>query len=191
MKHFGTQSFETERLICRRFIPEDYEDMFRNWAADPDIQNEYGEPVYSSIPEVKALLTQYINSYQKPEFYRWAIVERSSSQNIGQIAFCRVYSDCQTAEIEYCIGKSFWGNGYAGEALAGLIDHTFRNTDFLKLEAYHRSENIKSGKVLQKSPIHITDTVERFVREKALPVGEVCYCINRDNYAGIVNHDLM
>lgn len=185
MQHFGTKKFETARLICRRFIKEDYEDMFKNWASNPNIQFEYGEPVYSTISQVKDLLSQYVDSYQNLDFYRWAIVEKSSNENIGQIAFCRVYSDCKTAEIEYCIGEPFWGNGYAGEALAGLIDFTFRNTDFLKLEAYYRSENIKSGKVLEKSQMHITDTVERFVREKTLPIGEVCYCINGDDYLAL------
>ncbi|MCH5348693.1 MAG: GNAT family N-acetyltransferase [Oscillospiraceae bacterium] len=179
MQHTGTKSFETERLICRPFIAEDYEDMFRNWAADPKIQIEYGEPVYSTVQEVKKLLARYIDGYKNPDFYRWAIVERSSGENIGQIAFCKVYSDCRTAEIEYCIGQSFWGKGYAGEALSGLIDFTFKNTDFIKLEAYHRIENIKSGRVLEKSPMHVTDTVERFVRENVLPEGEVCYCINK------------
>ena len=179
MKHFGTKTFETERLICRPFVSEDCEDMFRNWASDPKIQIEYGEPVYSTVPEVKKLLAKYIDGYKSPDFYRWAIVEKSSGENIGQIAFCKVYSDCRTAEIEYCIGQRFWGNGYAGEALSGLIDFTFKNTDFLKLEAYHRSENVKSGRVLEKSSMHVTDTVERFVRENTLPEGEVCYCINK------------
>lgn len=182
MQHFGTKSFETARLICRRFMPDDCNDMLKNWVANPNIQLEYGEPVYTTIPEVNQLLTEYLDGYQRSDFYRWAIVEKSSGENIGQIAFCRVYSDCQAAEIEYCIGEAFWGNGYAGEALNGLINFTFRNTDFLKLEAYHRSENIKSGKVLKKSPMHITDKVERFVREKTSPEGEVCYCISKDDY---------
>lgn len=182
MQHKGTITFETSRLICRQFIYTDYEDMFRNWAADPKIQYEYGEPVYTDIPQVKGLLAKYIEGYKYPDFYRWAIIEKKSNQNIGQIAFCKVYSDCNTAEIEYCIGEKFWGNGYAGEALTGLIELIFGNTEFLRLEAYHRIENEKSGRVLEKSKMHTTDTVERFIREQKLPVGEVCYCIERDRY---------
>ena len=179
MIHVGTIEFETERLICRRFSLEDCEDMLNNWIANPNIQFEYGEPVYTTVSQVKEILTKYIDGYRNPDFYRWAIVEKKSNKNIGQIAFCKVYSDCQTAEIEYCIGEPFWGNGYAGEALTGLIDFTFKNTDFLKLEAYHRAENIKSGRVLEKSAMHVTDTVERFIRENTLPHGEVCYCISK------------
>lgn len=182
MFHTGTKLFETDRLLCRPFISDDYSDMLKNWIANPNIQFEYGEPVYTTVTEVKELLEKYVGSYKNPDFYRWAIIEKKSSKNIGQIAFCKVYSDCGTAEIEYCIGENFWGNGYAGEALAGVIDFTFKNTDFIKLEAYHRIENDKSGKVLAKSPMHVTDNVERFKRENVSPYGEVCYCITKDDY---------
>ncbi|MBP1546270.1 MAG: GNAT family N-acetyltransferase [Oscillospiraceae bacterium] len=180
MRHVGTQRFETARLVCRRFVYDDCNDMLTNWASDPDVQSEYGEPVYENVSQVKELLNRYIDGYQRQDYYRWAIIEKCSNSNIGQIAFCRVYSDCETAEIEYCIGKRFWGKGYAGEALAGLIDLAFHNMDFNKLEAYHRSENIRSGRVLEKSPMHITDNVERFLRNGSVSVGEVCYSIERD-----------
>lgn len=154
--------------------------MLRNWAADPDIQNEYGEPVYSDITQVSELLREYTAGEKSR--YRWAVIERSSGENIGQIAFCKLWEDCRTAEIEYCIGKRFWGKGYAGEALAGLIRYAFENTGFERLEAYHRAENLKSGRVLEKSAMHKTDTVQRFVREGVIPDGEVCYCIERYEY---------
>lgn len=70
MRYSGTETFETARLICRRFLPGDYKDMLRNWAADPKIQLEYGEPVYSTEEEVKALLKKYIDGYEKPDIYR-------------------------------------------------------------------------------------------------------------------------
>ncbi len=179
MIHTGTQTFETERLLCRPFLPADYGDMLANWAADPDVQAEYGEPVYTTLTEVKTLLSKYLAQQRQPDCYRWAIVEKVSNQNIGQIAFCRVYSDSATAEIEYCIGKAFWGRGYATEALCALIHHAWTKTHFTRLEAYHRAENVRSGRVLQKSSMHQTDTVERFAREGITPEGEICYCIEK------------
>ena len=90
MKHIGTISFETSRLICRRFSYEDCGDVFENWASNPNIQFEYGEPVYSDVSQVKDLLTKYIEGYRNLDYYRWAIIEKKSSHNIGQIAFCKV-----------------------------------------------------------------------------------------------------
>ena len=172
--------FETERLICRPFSMSDAEDMLRNWASDADIQTEYGEPVYTDIVQVNGLLREYTEGVKS--HYRWAVVEKASGENIGQIAFCKVWNDCLTAEIEYCIGKRFWGRGYAGEALSALVRYAFENTDFVKLEAYHRAENTKSGRVLEKSSMHKTDTVQRFVHEGVVPAGEVCYCITKNDY---------
>ena len=179
MRHTGTQPFETARLLCRRFGPEDCESMFANWASSPRVQPEYGEPVYETAEAVRGLLTQYLAGYAQPDFYRWAIEEKASGQNIGMIAFCKVWDDCKTAEIEYCIGADFWGHGYAGEALGAVIEWTFAQTGFTKLEAYHRAANPKSGRVLQKSVMHRTQTVERFRRAGGTPDGEVCYCIEK------------
>lgn len=33
MKHCGTQRLETERLILRRFVREDADAMYKNWAS--------------------------------------------------------------------------------------------------------------------------------------------------------------
>ena len=116
MTHVGTIPFETARLYCRPFQPGDAPDMLKNWAANPNIQPEYGEPVYADAAQVSALLANYLAAYANPDVYRWAIVEKQSGENIGQIAFCKVWSDCAAAEIEYCIGEPFWGRGYAGDS---------------------------------------------------------------------------
>ncbi|NLT10332.1 MAG: GNAT family N-acetyltransferase [Ruminococcus sp.] len=179
MLHSGTFEIDTDTLLLRRFRMSDRDDMLRNWIADPAVQHEYGEPIYATPEEADALLRKWTSAYERPDFYRWAVIEKKSGMNIGQIAFCRVYDDCRTAEIEYCIGSSFWGNGYAGTALSAVIKEVFRRTDFQRLEAYHRAENLKSGRVLEKSDMHITDTVERFRRAGEEPEGEICYCIER------------
>lgn len=177
MKHTGTHRIDTQRLILRPFTADDLDDMLQNWAADPKIQLEYGEPVYRTRAEAQVLLQKYLDGYARQDFYRWAIIERESMKNIGQIAFCKVWDDCETAELEYCIGAAFWGKGYAGEALSAVIADSFARTEFRRLEAYHRAENRKSGRVLEKSAMQITETVERFRRAGEIPSGEVCYCI--------------
>lgn len=185
MKHCGTQTIQTPRLILRRFVPEDSVCILRFWAADPQVQQEYGEPVYETLEAVRGLLRTYLAGYAQLDFYRWAVILRETNQNIGQIAFCKVWSDCATAEIEYCIGADFWGNGYAGEALDHVIAWTFLYAGFVKLEAYHRAANLKSGRVLQKSVMHRTENIERFRRAGESPEGEICYCIEKERYAEI------
>ena len=37
MRHTGTQTIATERLTLRRFTIEDAENMYYNWASDPEV----------------------------------------------------------------------------------------------------------------------------------------------------------
>ena len=179
MKHCGTGIIETPRLTLRPFALSDAADLLELWIADEAVQSEYGEPLYETPEAVEALLQRWIAGYQSPAFYRWAMIEEETGRCIGQIAFCRVYEDCRAAEIEYCVSRSRWGRGYAGEALQAVFDHIFAHTDFAWLEAYHRAENTRSGRVLEKSAMTVTDTVERFRRAGETPEGEICYRMDR------------
>lgn len=170
---------KTERLRLEQFTGTDKEiyDMLKNWISDPAVQTEYGEPIYDTFQSVKELVEKY-----QAEPYRWAVWERKSGECIGQIAFCKVWDEIRAAEIEYCIGQSFQGNGYAGEALKAVIDYAFTQTGFQRLEAFHRKANPRSGKVLMKSSMHPTDTVERFRRQGLQPENEICYCIRASEW---------
>lgn len=76
LTHIGTDTIETERLILRKFKISDDEAMLKYWIADKKIQSLYSEPVYTTKAEVDELLKKYINSYQKNDYYRWAIIEK-------------------------------------------------------------------------------------------------------------------
>jgi len=182
-KHIGTQTIETERLVLRKFKYDDEDDMYKNWASNPKIQLEYGEPVYSSKEQVRALLDKWILNYCDNGFYRWAIILKESNVNIGQIAFCRVYEEVATVEIEYCIGEDYWGNRYALEALSAVIKYMLFNSDFKKLEAFHRKANPKSGRVLEKTVMKRVPIVRRFELSGKNPEGETCYAITKEEYS--------
>jgi len=70
LKHQGSKTIETERLIIRQFQFTDDNDMLANWINDPDIQSMISEPVYATQQEVTSLLEQYISSYERPDYYR-------------------------------------------------------------------------------------------------------------------------
>lgn len=53
-------------------------------------------------------------------------------------------------EIGYWIGAPFWGNGYATEAVRGLIDHAFGARGHAMLNAGARVSNPASRRVLEK-----------------------------------------
>ena len=49
MNKTGTQKIETKRLVLRPFQIEDAEDMFNNWASDPEVTRFLTWPQHSSL----------------------------------------------------------------------------------------------------------------------------------------------
>lgn len=150
LAHCGTQEIETNRLILRPFRYSDDDDMIKYWISDPKIQSLYSEPIYSTKSEVKELLDQYISSYQKDDYYRWAIIEKQSQSCIGQIAIFLVDNKNHFCEIEYCIGSRFQRNGFASEATKVIINFGFSSVNFHKIQLCHKDNNIASKGVIQK-----------------------------------------
>ena len=79
LTHFGTKTIKTERLILRKFEYSDNEAMRKYWISDENIQSMYAEPVYTTEEEVKELLDKYIGSYEKQDYYRWAIADKETN----------------------------------------------------------------------------------------------------------------
>lgn len=132
LTHIGTKTIETKRLILRRFEYTDDDAMLKYWVADEKIQSLYSEPIYPTKKEVKELLDKYIGSYEKNDYYRWAIIEKISNECIGQIAYFLVDSKNHFAEIEYCIGSDFQCKGFATEAAKAIISYGFNSMNLQK-----------------------------------------------------------
>ena len=74
MRHCGTQRMESERLILRPFSVDDAGAMYKNWAADPEVTKFLTWPPHEDADASKAVLTEWVDSYAKKDFYQWAIV---------------------------------------------------------------------------------------------------------------------
>ena len=151
MKHCGTQKIETQRLILRRFISEDYLPMYNNWASDPDVSKFLTWPTHTDTDVSRNVVNDWVNSYEKDNYYQWAITLKGAENNpFGSISVVFTDENTLTFEIGYCIGKKYWHQGITSEALAAVIDFLFENTDVNRIEAIHDINNPNSGKVMQK-----------------------------------------
>jgi ribosomal-protein-alanine N-acetyltransferase len=166
LTHAGTQRIETQRLILRRFESTDVKSVYENWMSDPVVQNNYGEKACDTAEQVQQVLDTWMSMYCSKEFYRWSVVLKETGESIGQIAFYIVDSKNQRVDAEYCIGQAHWGNGYASEALKAVIEYAFVQVNFNRVQAFHRSKNISSGKVLQKAGMKCEGTMKQYLIHK-------------------------
>ncbi len=172
----------TPRLILRKFTMQDASDMLQNWLNDQSVQSMLEYPVYSTLSDVKNLISTWLKRHEEESIYRWAIIEKSSNSCIGMIGYCRVFHYCKTAELECCLGRKYWGSHYANEALEAVINFTFNHTIFNKLEAYHVLSNKKSESVLQKSSMKLTDNIQRHIEQGETPTDKKCYAITKEEF---------
>ncbi|MBR3267551.1 MAG: GNAT family N-acetyltransferase [Oscillospiraceae bacterium] len=180
--HNGTQTIETERLVLRRFAYSDSADMLKNWAADEKIQSMYSEPVYETEEAVRGLLDKYIGSYEKDDYYRWAVIEKESGECIGQIAYFLVDSKNHFAEIEYCIGSAFQCRGYATEATKAVIAFGFDKINLHKVQICTKTINKPSKRVIEKCGFTYEGTLRDYFCMKGEYVGRLYFSILRSEY---------
>ena len=178
--HVGTERIETERLILRKFEYADDENMLKYWISDPQIQSLYGEPVYSTKKEVKELLDKYISSYEKSDYYRWAIILKETDECIGQIAYFLVDNNNQFAEIEYCVGSLFQRKSLATEATKAVIKYGFDKMNLHKVQISHKSINIPSRKVIEKCGFVYEGTLRDFFYQDGKYIDRLYYSILKD-----------
>ena len=182
LTHSGTMQIETERLILRKFDYTDDENMLKYWTSDPAVQSMYAEPVYTTKPEVKELLDKYIGAYEKNDYYRWAILLKETGECIGQIAYFLVDNNNNFAEIEYCIGSSFQRKGLATEATKAIIKYGFDKMNLHKIQISHKSINIPSRKVIEKSGFVYEGTLRDFFYVDGQYVDRLYYSILKEEF---------
>ena len=82
MKRTGTKRLETGRLILRRFTVGDAEDMYRNWASDPEVTKYLTWPVHPHEEATRMLLNDWTAQYEKGNYFNWAMEYRENGLGI-------------------------------------------------------------------------------------------------------------
>lgn len=150
MRHCGTKTIETDRLILRQFRMDDKTSMYNNWASDPNVTKYLTWPPHASEDITAMLLENWIKNYESEDTYNWAIAIKETGELIGNISVVDKKEHVKEAQLGYCMGKAYWGNGYMPEAAKAVVDYLFFESDFKRICAGHDINNPKSGRVMEK-----------------------------------------
>lgn len=164
MNHLGTKKIETARLILRPFVMADAEPMCRNWASDPEVTKFLSWPPYKSVDTAHAILAEWTKQYSDNSFYQWAIELKELGEPIGSISVVNQDERVDMAEIGFCIGKAWWGQGIMTEALKAVVDFLFDEVSAQRIEAGHDPNNPASGAVQHKCGLKYEGTLRRSIR---------------------------
>ena len=181
MNKTGTRTIETPRLLLRRFTIEDADDMYENWASDPEVTRYLTWPTHASVEISKELLKDWVAQYENGACFNWAIELKSSGRVIGNISVVHMDEDIGEAVIGYCMGRPWWGQGIMPEALTAVMDYLFDTAGMNRVSAYHDSNNPKSGRVMQKAGMKWEGTLRAAARNNQGICDKVLYSVIRSD----------
>ncbi len=183
MKHIGTQTIETPRLLLRRFAVDDADAVFKNWANDPAVTEFLCWPTHTSVEASKKVVEElWVSNYHMDNFYQWAIVLKELGEPIGSIGSVAHKDETQMVHIGYCIGKKWWHKGIMSEALAALIEYFFEKVGVNRIESRHDPNNPNSGEVMKKCGLIYEGTLRQADTNNKGLVDASMYAILREDY---------
>ena len=189
MNQAGTQRLETHRLILRRFRIEDAEDMFRNWASDPEVTKYLTWPAHPNIDVTRMVLGDWIARYDDGRFYNWAIEMKDIGSVIGNISVVRLEEAIGETEIGYCLGQDFRGRGIMPEALRAVLDYLFDTAGAERIMAGHDTENPASGRVMEKAGMRPEGVRRHGGRNNRGICDVACYALLREDRESVLRRD--
>lgn len=162
MEHKGTVTLKTDRLVLRRFTPEDAPAMFANWCNDEEVTRFMTWPPHGNISVTENVLKDWVESYEKPDYYNWVItLNEVPAEPVGSISITKLDERVGTAETGYCLGRAYWHKGLMTEALGAVIDFMFDEVGVNKIVAYHDPRNPHSGGVMKKCGMKYEGTLRQ------------------------------
>ena len=141
---------ETERLILRDFVPEDWAAILA-YQSDPRYLRYYAWTDRTE-EEVRAFLQIFLERQQAhPRLkFQLAITLRENGQLIGNCGIRKDYAEARVADIGYELAPDYWGQGYATEAAGAIIAFGFEELKLHRIWADCVAENVASARVLEK-----------------------------------------
>ena len=138
----------SKRLILRYLNVKDTHDIFININHDKDVLEYFIDKYVEEESEMT--LNKTIEFCKENHRYLFAIELAETHEVIGMILQCstpdRVFT---TSEIGFAIGKKYWSNGYATEALETVMSYLF-SIGVHKIVVSHIVGNIASKRVIEK-----------------------------------------
>ncbi len=151
---------ETDRLYLRDLNKSDLRDL-GELCFDTKVTKYLDYIRFKNITEVRTWLNDKIfyNQENPRHSFNLAIIDKLSSAFLGWIGIGEP-SDQSSCDLDFgfAIKLKYWRKGYASEALAAIIDYSFKNLPVHVICGECNKGNVASNKVMQKVGLRLTKT---------------------------------
>lgn len=139
----------TKRLILRKISLNDAQTLFKYWS-DPQVTQYLNLNTFKNIEQSLKMIGLLNSLYTKGKGIRWAIALKKNNIVIGTCGYNSWIKKSSRGEIGYELGREYWGNGYATEAVQKIIEYGFKTMNLNRIEAFTVPEAVSSVHLLEK-----------------------------------------
>ena len=166
LKNIMKMVLETDRLFLREYVEDDAEALFR-LNSDPEVSRFTPNGRLLNVEQAREILLAHpIADYRKYGFGRWACILKSTGEQIG-FAGLKYLEEFGEVEIGYRLMRAQWGFGFATEAAIAAVRFGFADLALKHIIGLVMPENIASVRVLEKTGLRLSGTVQYRTREFA------------------------
>lgn len=153
-------SISTHRLILRKPRLSDANNIFDNYASDPEVARYVTWRPHRDANETAIFREVALARWHSGEEYSWGITFPKEDRVVGMIA-CRVRG--HAADIGYVIARKYWGQGLVAEAAQAVVDWAFTNDSIYRVWAVCDVENKASALVMEKVGMQREGILRRYI----------------------------
>jgi ribosomal-protein-alanine N-acetyltransferase len=150
-----TPTLTTARLDLRPFTASDVEPLYL-LLQEPDVLRYFPNPSTPPRDRVERIVTHILAHWQEHGFGWWAVHERSRPHLLGWCGLTFLPETGET-EVAYCLGKPYWGQGFATEAATASLRFGFDTLALSRIIGLVHPENKASSHVLEKLGMSFVD----------------------------------
>ncbi|TNE30902.1 MAG: N-acetyltransferase [Bacteroidetes bacterium] len=155
-------TLETDRLRLRPASLKDAPWMF-TLRSSPAFMEFMNRPLLKDVSEAEAFLQNVLDRYANDTGVQWILELKSTGEPIGYAGMWRWEKSNRLAEVGYGMDLNFVGHGYMTEAVKACLAYGYEHMNIHRMEAYARTSNKASIRVLEKCGFHKEGTLRHCV----------------------------
>jgi ribosomal-protein-alanine N-acetyltransferase len=128
------------------------------FSSDPKVSRLVGRPRHQNIGDTRRYIARALVGYVRGGHYEWGVVRRADQAFLGICGFGEIDKVRGIGDLYYMLAKAYWGQGYATEAAAAVMQFGFTRLRLRLIEAQVFTDNIASLRVLTKLGLRFRET---------------------------------
>ena len=125
-------------------------DALYAYLRDPVVTELTSYPV-ASVPMVEAMIERSLSRWAAGELSKWGVALQHDDQLVGTCGFNEWSQVHRWAELAFDLAQAHWGKGLMRQAVAAVLQWTYRQDQVDRVHAFVRVDNRRSERLLERS----------------------------------------